>query len=113
MIEELKACPFCGGKIKLDEDDFYMFCCDRCGAGITFAKELEDGTATDCSKEESIEKWNRRVNDEFEAWLKSEKHKAIDAKNGGLLIARDGVWVDAFETFKKDATEQWNRRVRS
>ncbi len=40
--------------------------------------------------------------DDFEEWLKSEKHKAIDAKNGGLLIARDGVWVDAFETFKKE-----------
>ena len=58
---ELKSCPFCGGTIKLDEDDFYMFCCDKCGAGITFAKELEDGIATDCTKEESIEKWNRRV----------------------------------------------------
>ena len=62
--EELKPCPFCRGKIKLDEDDFYMFCCDKCGAGITFAKELEDGTATDCNKKESIEKWNRRVNDQ-------------------------------------------------
>lgn len=51
--------------------------------------------------------------DAFEEWLKSEKHKAIDAQTGELLIARDGVWVDAFETFKKDATEQWNRRVRS
>ena len=58
---ELKQCPFCGGTIKLDEDDFYMFCCDKCGAGITFAKELENGTATDCTKGESIEKWNRRV----------------------------------------------------
>lgn len=62
MSEELKPCPFCGGEIKLDEDDFYMFCCDKCGAGITFAKELEDGTATDCNKKESIEKWNRRAN---------------------------------------------------
>ena len=61
--EELKPCPFCGGKIKLDEDDFYMFCCDKCGAGITFAKELEDGTATDCNKKESIEKWSGRANE--------------------------------------------------
>ena len=43
--------------------------------------------------------------DDFEIWLKTEKHKAIDAKNGGLLIARDGVWVDAFETFKKEREE--------
>ena len=32
-------------------------------AGVTFAKELEDGTATDCNKKESIEKWNKRAND--------------------------------------------------
>lgn len=57
---KLKPCPFCGGEIKLDEDDFYMFCCDTCGAGITFAHELEDGTAEDCTKEESIESWNTR-----------------------------------------------------
>ena len=40
--------------------------------------------------------------DAFEEWLKSEKHKAIDAKNCGLLIVRTGTWVDAFETFKKE-----------
>lgn len=40
--------------------------------------------------------------DEFEAWLKSEKHKAIDAQTGELLIARDGTWVDAFETFMRE-----------
>lgn len=43
--------------------------------------------------------------DAFEEWLKSEKHKAIDAKNGGLLIVRTGTWVDAFETFKKEREE--------
>lgn len=57
---KLLPCPFCGGKIKLDEDDFYMFCCDTCGAGITFAHELEDGAAEDCTKEESIERYNTR-----------------------------------------------------
>ena len=49
-----------------------------------------------------MQKGYNKAIDEFEAWLKSEKHKAIDAKNGGLLIARDGVWVDAFETFRKE-----------
>lgn len=57
----LLGCPFCGGKVKLDEYDFYMFCCDKCGAGITFAKEFDDGTAGDCTKEESIAKWNTRA----------------------------------------------------
>lgn len=56
---ELLPCPFCGGQVKLDEDDFYMFCCEECGAGITFAKE-QDGHAEDCSREESIDKWNTR-----------------------------------------------------
>ena len=58
------------------------------------------------------EQYNKAI-DDFETWLKAEKHKAIDEKTGELLIARDGVWVNAFETFKKDAIEQWNRRVRS
>lgn len=56
-----KSCPFCGEIVTLDEDDFYMFCCDNCGAGVTFAKIYEDGTAGDCDKQESIEKWNRRA----------------------------------------------------
>ncbi len=43
--------------------------------------------------------------DDFEIWLKTEKHKAIDAQTGELLIARDGAWVDAFETFKKEREE--------
>lgn len=57
---ELRPCPFCGNEVKIDEDDFYMFCCDVCGAGVTFAKVLKDGTATDMSKSESIAAWNRR-----------------------------------------------------
>lgn len=61
MGEQLKLCPFCGSKVKIDEDDFYMFCCDNCGAGVTFAKVLSDGKAEDMTKAESIEAWNRRI----------------------------------------------------
>lgn len=60
----LKPCPFCGSKVKIDEDDFYMFCCDNCGAGVTFAKVLSDGTEEDMTKAESIEAWNRRISNE-------------------------------------------------
>lgn len=45
--------------------------------------------------------------DAFEEWLKSEKHKAIDAQTGELLIARDGAWVDAFETFRNEQREDY------
>lgn len=51
-MEELEVCPFCGKEVKLDEDGFYMFCCDNCGAGVSFAKVLADGTATDMDKKE-------------------------------------------------------------
>ena len=61
-MEELEVCPFCGKEVKLDEDGFYMFCCDNCGAGVSFAKVLADGTATDMDKKESIDALNRREN---------------------------------------------------
>ena len=66
-MDELKKCPFCGGEVKIDEDDFYMFCCDNCGAGVTFAKELEDGTAEDMNKEETVKSWNSRCRYENDA----------------------------------------------
>ena len=77
---KLLPCPFCGGEIKLDEDDFYMFCCDTCGAGITFAHELEDGTAEDCTKEESIESWNTRKPME-RMWSSWKIYQKCTAKN--------------------------------
>ena len=62
MKMELPGCPFCGAKIKLSkEDDFYMFSCDKCGAGISFAKIFEDGTAGDCNRKESIAAFSRRA----------------------------------------------------
>lgn len=51
--------------------------------------------------------------DEFEAWLKAEKHKAIDARNGGLLIVRTGTWVDAFETFRKEYKPKIKPNIKS
>lgn len=46
---------------QMTESDFYMFCCDNCGAGVTFAKVLGDGTTEDMDRDESIEAWNRRI----------------------------------------------------
>jgi Lar family restriction alleviation protein len=79
MMDKLKECPFCGSTVKIDEEDFYMFCCDKCGAGVTFAKVFEDGTAGDCSKEESITAWNRRATPENKA-LTVEQLRQMDGE---------------------------------
>lgn len=55
---KLKPCPFCGGKAEFDNigdhgEDFFMVCCDDCGASACFgdASETETGAA---------QAWNRR-----------------------------------------------------
>ena len=61
--QKLRECPFCGGEVELDfvGEDFYMVRCDKCASATSFAKVLEDGTAEDSTKEETVEAWNRRV----------------------------------------------------
>lgn len=59
-----------------------MFCCDTCGAGITFAKELPDGTAEECNREESIGKWNtRKIMDDIVEQLEdiADMHRDLQA----------------------------------
>ena len=59
--EELLSCPFCGGKARVDKDlchtdlskTFYSVICKECGVDVVINAK---------SKEEAIEKWNRRVN---------------------------------------------------
>lgn len=58
-MEELKSCPFCGGKAKLskfnDANPDYFVCCEKCGSST---RAHEDS-------KEAIKVWNRRVNE----WL--------------------------------------------
>lgn len=63
MSVKLKPCPFCGGKVELDfvDEEFYIVRCDKCASATSFATELEDGTAEDSTKEETISAWNRRI----------------------------------------------------
>ena len=54
MTEELKPCPFCGGKAQLVDEDTgdmktYYVLCDRCVQTYPFSQ-----------KERAIEYWNRR-----------------------------------------------------
>ena len=59
----LKPCPFCGGKVNLEEfdDEAYMITCDNCHSATSFGIVFEDGTAGDATKEETVTAWNRRA----------------------------------------------------
>lgn len=64
MSEELKRCPFCGGKATIEKHDFaikYDFAISSSTYGIKcdvcFAKTYQFFAL----KEEAIEAWNRRV----------------------------------------------------
>ena len=53
--DELKPCPFCGGKAMLKGSEFCWWIeCSGC----------EFGTPAFLKKEEVIEAWNRRTNDD-------------------------------------------------
>ena len=58
MTEKLKPCPFCGNEAEFDE---WKIFCIRCLNGDCDIKPQTDWFNT---KEEAIEAWNRRVNDE-------------------------------------------------
>lgn len=62
MNNELKPCPFCGGKAKIYrkkimfiyEEDAYMIYCKNCQAQVRYSNR----------EEIAIEEWNRRTKDE-------------------------------------------------
>lgn len=55
-MADLKCCPFCGGKAKLEDMGFphHVFCTE-CGARVTGQGFAEDG------EKDAILKWNRRI----------------------------------------------------
>lgn len=58
-MEELKPCPFCGGKGKfVDVNGFWcVVICDKCNATSNSIQYSSEYTA----KEKAIEAWNRRI----------------------------------------------------
>lgn len=60
-MQELKPCPFCGGKVRrvIGFMGLNFFKCRQCGAVISF-----DNDCYNTHKDEAIEAYNRRVNDE-------------------------------------------------
>ena len=60
MSEQLKRCPFCGGKPRVNTNTGWgnavVISCVGCGAEIT-----EFGIETDTNLKNAINKWNRRA----------------------------------------------------
>lgn len=42
---------------------------------------------------------------DFENWINAESHIGIDSVRKTLIVVRDGIWVDAFVTFRKERME--------
>ena len=64
IMDELKPCPFCGGKALLSHDHAGIGAsyirCEKCGLeSIRFLKSFEIA-----SDDKAVEFWNRRVNDD-------------------------------------------------
>lgn len=61
LIEELKACPFCGGEAKMSKyKSLYMVECSTCGANIGRSINLNDDPDTLNTRDEVMEAWNLR-----------------------------------------------------
>lgn len=55
-MEELRPCPFCGSKVRIDHNKFlkiHAILCDKCSATVSFIYTK--------SRNETIDLWNKRV----------------------------------------------------
>ena len=76
MTDELKPCPFCGGKATISLDDGAYYCVD-CGC----MPYVDDGV-------EPIAAWNRREADEMPEWA----IKEIQQMRHFVASSRFGDW---------------------
>ena len=86
MTEELKPCPFCGGKAFIDSEFSGVYC--NCGAELTFFE----------SDKEAAEKWNTRpIENELH-----EKIEKLEAENTRLREALEFYAnTDVYEYYDK------------
>lgn len=65
MCEELKPCPFCGGKAVVHVNDGVRVMCTECGAKTKYLVDgYSQGRPTGSAINSVVKVWNRRVNDE-------------------------------------------------
>ena len=58
-MEELKPCPFCGGKARLLVNDGVRVICSKCYAGTMIQRDSLERESN--SVETVVEAWNRRA----------------------------------------------------
>lgn len=80
MTENLKSCPFCGGKPHFENEGsdygFYAVC-SRCGCWTGALR----------TKDESLKRWNNRpIEDEL-----AEKIKKLEAKNAKMQVTLEEI----------------------
>ena len=58
-MTELERCPFCGGKVRIENGvlDEFVFRCAACGLRASFFRRK----AADRTETKAIEAWNRRA----------------------------------------------------
>lgn len=70
LIEELKACPFCGGEAKMRKyKSFYIVECSTCEATIGRSINLNDDPDTLNTRDEVMEAWNVRDVESKPEWM--------------------------------------------
>ena len=90
MSEELKPCPFCGGKnMRIWNTSRPWVSCDDCLANTAYGE----------TKEEAIEQWNRRANKLEGQPTAYDVDKVVDQLN------------DQFRVVRTDADLEWNRAM--
>ena len=105
MNEELKSCPFCGGKVKVNATNVSeQIYCPNCGASTVW-----------CSFSLSRERWNKRTRRETRLKpcpICGGKAKIYSAYDGSFCIqCPDCTLTSKYSKDKNAVIEHWNRRI--
>lgn len=92
MTDKLKPCPFCGGEVKLQSDDYAcQVICDNDDCLVAPFEDFGDN-------EEAIKAWNTRAIDKENQWLR----KALDDMPEVILCFMREEDMLAWEEWKRE-----------